>query len=103
MESSQLYFLLSRFEPSAHVVVEAQLHGLPVICSNRGGSGEAIVEGVTGFTCDPEDLADVVAKTVGLLEDPARLASFSAEARAHAAGYLRWADVADRVQAILTA
>src|SRR3954447_12975612 len=99
MRSARLYFLLSWFEPSAHVVAEAQSNGLPVICSTRGGSAEAIVEGVTGYAVDPGDVPAIVHKAMDLLLNEAKRDQFARAAYDHASRHLRWTNVADAVVA----
>jgi glycosyltransferase involved in cell wall biosynthesis len=40
-------------EPFGRVIVESYGHGVPVLASRRGGIGEIVDEGVTGFLFDP--------------------------------------------------
>jgi galacturonosyltransferase len=51
------------------VAIEAGYYSKPVICSNRGGLPEIIVNGKTGFVFDPDlknDLADKIEKFIKL-------------------------------------
>lgn len=53
------------YECSPLVTVEAQSHGLPVICSNTNASQEAVENGVTGLLFsagDPESLAQAIVR-----------------------------------------
>ncbi|MBI1799879.1 MAG: glycosyltransferase family 4 protein [Candidatus Eisenbacteria bacterium] len=65
-----------------NVVVEAMAMGVPCAGTRAAGLNEAIVPGVTGTLCEPEDaqaLADAIAP---LIEDPATLDRWGAQARA---------------------
>ena len=52
-------------EGFCNAVVEAQAHGVPVVCTDAGGLGENVEDGVTGLVVarrDPAALADGVAR-----------------------------------------
>jgi glycosyltransferase involved in cell wall biosynthesis len=54
-------------EPFGMAAVDAQACGTPVVAFKRGGLGEIIVDGVTGFLVAPDDIqaaADSVRKTI---------------------------------------
>jgi glycosyltransferase involved in cell wall biosynthesis len=56
-------------EPFGMAAAEAQACGTPVVAFRRGGLGEVIMDGVTGFLVPPDDLraaADAVAKVAGI-------------------------------------
>jgi glycosyltransferase involved in cell wall biosynthesis len=99
MRSAKVFLLLSRFEPSAHVIVEAQSNGLPVICSTRGGSAEGIVDGVTGYAVDPYDVDAIADRVVELMSDEDRRESFARAAHRNAVERHQWSNVADAVVA----
>ena len=44
-------------EPFGLAAAEAQACGTPVVAFRRGGLGEVIVDGVTGFLVPPDDIA----------------------------------------------
>jgi glycosyltransferase involved in cell wall biosynthesis len=44
-------------EPFGLVAIEAQAAGCPVVAYNRGGLGEVILDGRTGFAVEPDDEA----------------------------------------------
>ena len=49
--------------PLGTAALEAGGHGLPVICSNRGGLAEIVEDNVTGFVVDaerPDQLAQAI-------------------------------------------
>lgn len=73
-------------EAFARVVLEAQINGIPVVASRRGGLPEAVGDG--GLLID--DHTDVAAWKVALdslLDRPARHAVLSKRARAHAESF----------------
>jgi glycosyltransferase involved in cell wall biosynthesis len=45
-------------EPFARVVIESYSYGIPVLASRRGGIPENVIEGITGFLFEPNDLKD---------------------------------------------
>jgi glycosyltransferase involved in cell wall biosynthesis len=56
-------------EPFGLAAAEAQACGTPVVAFSRGGLGEVIVDGVTGFLVPPDDLraaTEAVAKVPGI-------------------------------------
>ncbi len=69
-------------EPFGMAAAEAQACGTPVIAFNRGGLGEVISAGRTGFLVTPDDL-ETAARCVGLAADLSRSAC-----RDHAVSHL---------------
>ena len=56
-------------EPFGLAAAEAQACGTPVVAFRRGGLGEVIVDGVTGFLVPPDDVgaaAEAVSKVAGI-------------------------------------
>jgi glycosyltransferase involved in cell wall biosynthesis len=56
-------------EPFGLAAAEAQACGTPVVAFGRGGLGEVIMDGVTGFLVPPDDIraaAEAVSKTAGI-------------------------------------
>jgi glycosyltransferase involved in cell wall biosynthesis len=56
-------------EPFGMAAAEAQACGTPVVAFRRGGLGEVIMDGVTGFLVPPDDLraaTEAVAKAAGI-------------------------------------
>jgi colanic acid/amylovoran biosynthesis glycosyltransferase len=51
-----------------NVVVEAAASGLPVVASDHGGIGEAVIDGQTGFLVPEHDTALLAARIVELLQ-----------------------------------
>ena len=62
-------------EPFGLAAAEAQACGTPVIAFSRGGLGEVIVDGVTGFLMPPDDVgaaAEAVSKAAGISRSACR-------------------------------
>jgi len=71
-------------EPFGMVAAEAQAAGTPVVAFRRGGLGEVIADGLTGYLVPPDDIA-AAAQAVAKARCIAR-----AECRRHAE---RWLDL----------
>ncbi|MBK7702080.1 MAG: N-acetyl-alpha-D-glucosaminyl L-malate synthase BshA [bacterium] len=67
---SDLCLLPSRHESFGLVALEAMACGTPVVATDRGGTSEFIERGLTGFLCDPDDIAGMAAVSIDLLQDP---------------------------------
>ncbi len=85
----------SPHEGLPHVVIEALVHGVPVLCAPGGGTAEVVQDGVNGLLVD--DFAAAIAR---VRDDPTllpRLAAGASEAGE------RWAftSVADRIERLL--
>jgi glycogen(starch) synthase len=72
--------LPSRYEPFGIVALEAAAAGAPLVASTAGGLGEVVVDGRTGVSFPPGDVAGLVDAVDAVLVDPV-----GARARAHAA------------------
>jgi glycosyltransferase involved in cell wall biosynthesis len=55
---ADVFCLPSRMDPSASVLAEAASYALPVVATAVGGNPERVVEGETGFLCEPRELAE---------------------------------------------
>jgi N-acetyl-alpha-D-glucosaminyl L-malate synthase BshA len=67
---SDLFLLPSIQESFGLAALEAMACGVPVVASRVGGLPEIVDEGVTGFTCVPDDLDGMAERGVRLLTDP---------------------------------
>ncbi|MBF0244953.1 MAG: glycosyltransferase family 4 protein [Planctomycetes bacterium] len=54
-----------------NVILEAMMHGLPVVASRTAGIPEALVDGESGILVEPGDPAALAAALTRLLDDPA--------------------------------
>jgi glycosyltransferase involved in cell wall biosynthesis len=62
-------------EPFGMVAAEAQACGTPVVAFRRGALGEVILDGLTGFLVEPDDIraaAGAVTRTPGLSRSECR-------------------------------
>lgn len=67
-------------------IIEAQAAGVPVVTSARGGAGEAIEDGVTGYGFAESDVDALSTALIRLLRDDNLASEMSAAARARACG-----------------
>ena len=63
--------LPSHYEPFGIVALEAAATGAPLVTSNVGGLGEAVINGETGVSFPPRDVAALAAAVRVVLDDPA--------------------------------
>jgi phosphatidylinositol alpha-1,6-mannosyltransferase len=63
------------------VFLEAAASGKPAIAGKAGGTGSAVLEGVTGLRVDGENVAEIAAALERLLNDPAESARMGQAAR----------------------
>ena len=61
--------LPSRYEPFGIIALEAAAAGTPLVASTAGGLGEAIVDGVTGLSFAPGDVAGLAAAVRKVLDN----------------------------------
>jgi glycogen(starch) synthase len=96
--------LPSHYEPFGIVALEAAATGAPLVTSNVGGLGEAVLNGVTGVSFPPHDVAALAAAVRVTLDDPAGAQRRAVAARARLTSDFDWATVADEtVQVYLAA
>jgi N-acetyl-alpha-D-glucosaminyl L-malate synthase BshA len=69
---ADLFLLPSAQESFGLAALEAMACEVPVISSNVGGLPEIVRDGVTGYSCAPDDVAAMASLAVGLLKDAAR-------------------------------
>jgi glycosyltransferase involved in cell wall biosynthesis len=65
-------------EPFGRVVIEAFVHGVPVIGARSGGIPETVEPGVNGALFAPGDDVELAERIAELVEDPGRVATLSA-------------------------
>lgn len=74
---ADLKLLLSEKESFGLVLLEAMACGVPCIGTNIGGIPEVIVDGQTGYICEPADIEDIADKSLKILTNPNLWKSFS--------------------------
>ncbi len=78
---ADIFLLPSDHESFGLVALEAMSCGVTVIATRTGGMPEVITDGVSGFLCDPGDVAGMSTLAVALAGDPARRAQVARAAR----------------------
>ena len=63
--------LPSHYEPFGIVALEAAAAGTPLVTSNVGGLGEAVINGKTGVSCPPRNVGALASAVRKVLDDPA--------------------------------
>lgn len=87
--------LPSRYEPFGIIALEAAAAGTPLITSTAGGLGEAVVDGVTGMSFQPGDIAGLTSAVREVLDDPAGAQERAVAARARLTSDFDWYQVAE--------
>ncbi len=96
--------LPSHYEPFGLAALEAAAAGTPLATSNTGGLGEAVIDGQTGTSFPPRDVARLAAAVRAVLDDPAAAQRRARAARQRLTSDFDWQTVAQRtVQVYLTA
>lgn len=94
LHAADALVLPSRYEPFGIVALEAAAAGTPVIASTAGGLGEAVVDGVTGTSFPPGDVAALTAAVRSVLDDPRSAAHRAETAAARLTADFSWDTVA---------
>jgi len=81
LAASDISVLPSHEEGFSNVILESMAAGLPVVATEVGGNGEAILNGVTGWLVPSRDPTALSAKILDLLRDPARSRAWGARGR----------------------
>jgi phosphatidylinositol alpha-1,6-mannosyltransferase len=84
------------------VYLEASACGLPVLAGNSGGAPDAVVEGVTGFCVNGNDIDEIATKSVELLADSTLAKKMGEQGRAWVEQNWRWEIWSDKFQGLLT-
>lgn len=86
--------LPSHYEPFGIVALEAIAAGVPLVTSNVGGLGEAVISGQTGMSFPPRDIAALAAAIEIVLADPAAAQQRALAARERLTSDFDWRTVA---------
>lgn len=68
-------------EPFGRVIIEAMLHGIPVVAVEGGGPSEILEHGRTGLLVPPQDVHRLAAAMVRIASDPCYAAALAAGGR----------------------
>lgn len=86
--------LPSHYEPFGIAALEAAAAGIPLVTSNAGGLGEAVIDGRTGLSFPPRDVTALAAAVRAALDDPAGAQQRAVAARARLTSDFDWHTVA---------
>lgn len=86
--------LPSHYEPFGIVALEAAATGAPLVTSNVGGLGEAVIDGETGRSFPPRDVAALASAVRAVLDDPAGAQRRAVAARERLDSTFDWRTVA---------
>ena len=86
--------LPSHYEPFGLVALEAAAAGTPLVTSNIGGLGEAVINGQTGVSCPPRDVAALASAVRTVLDDPDGAQRRASAARERLTSDFDWRTVA---------
>jgi glycogen(starch) synthase len=87
--------LPSHYEPFGIVGLEAAAAGAPLVASNVGGLGEAVIDGETGMSFAPRDIAGLADAVRRVLDDPDAAQQRAIAARNRLTSDFDWSTVAD--------
>ncbi|MGE0217142.1 glycosyltransferase family 4 protein [Mycolicibacterium sp.] len=86
--------LPSHYEPFGIVALEAAAAGTPLVTSTAGGLGEAVIDGETGLSYPPSDVAALATAVRAVLDAPQAAAQRAQAARQRLTNEFAWATVA---------
>jgi glycogen(starch) synthase len=95
--------LPSHYEPFGIVALEAAAAGAPLVTSNVGGLGEAVIDGVTGLSYPPRSIPALAAAVRTVLDDPAAAQRHALAARKRLTSDFSWPTVADETTQVYLA
>jgi N-acetyl-alpha-D-glucosaminyl L-malate synthase BshA len=84
LPAADVFLLPSEHESFGLAALEAMACEIPVVGSRVGGLHEVIVEGETGYLCDPHDVACMTQLILSLLSDEERRRTMGEKARQRA-------------------
>ncbi len=95
--------LPSHYEPFGIVALEAAAAGTPLVTSNIGGLGEAVINGHTGVSCPPRDVRALASAIRSVLDDPDAAQRRARAARERLTSDFDWHTVAEETAQVYLA
>jgi glycogen synthase len=95
--------LPSHYEPFGLAALEAAAAGTPLVTSNIGGLGEAVIDGQTGLSCPPRDVTRLAAAVRAALDDPDAAQRRARAARDRLTSDFDWRTVAEETAQVYLA
>jgi glycosyltransferase involved in cell wall biosynthesis len=71
LSALDVFMLTSKMEGTPNVIIEAQMLGVPVVCTDAGGSAECVEDGVTGWVVRNRNAALLARRVSEILGDDA--------------------------------
>jgi phosphatidyl-myo-inositol dimannoside synthase len=84
------------------VYLEASAAGKPVIGGRSGGTGDAILDGITGLRVNGDSIDQIVDAVIALLSDSEKASTLGANGRRWVQEAFAWESIVGRTQALLT-
>jgi glycogen(starch) synthase len=94
LHNADAVVLPSHYEPFGIVALEAAAAGAPLVTSTAGGLGEAVIDGQTGISCAPRDVAGIAAAVRTVLDNRQTAQARAVAARERLTSEFDWATVA---------
>ncbi|ASO18885.1 glycogen(starch) synthase [Actinoalloteichus hoggarensis] len=94
LAAADVVVLPSRYEPFGIVALEAAAAGAPLVASTAGGLGEVVLDGETGLSFTPGDVAGLTSGVRRVLADPASAARRASAARDRLSTDFAWPAIA---------
>ncbi len=94
LHSAHAVVLPSHYEPFGIAALEAAAAGAPLVTSNVGGLGELVINGQTGMSFAPRDLAGLATAVRQVLDDPDKAQQRAIAARERLTSDFDWGTVA---------
>ena len=85
-------------EPFGRTLIEAMLHGVPVVATDSGGNPEIITDGETGILVAPDDPGAMADAALALINNPDRAQNIAANAKTAAQNRFSAAAHARRIE-----
>ncbi len=95
--------LPSHYEPFGLAALEAAATGTPLVTSNVGGLGEAVIDGQTGVSYPPRNVSALAAAVHTVLDDPVAAQTRAMAARERLSADFDWHTVADETAQVYLA
>ncbi len=100
LAAADVVVLPSRYEPFGIVALEAAAAGAPLVASTAGGLAELVVDGETGLSITPGDVAGIADAVTEVLTDPTAAARRARAAKARLAAEFNWEGIASATAAV---
>ena len=84
----------SRYEGFPLVILEAMASTRPVVASNVGGIGEAVLDNQTGFLVEKDNINQLAEKIIQLLNAPKKREKMGHLARKRVSAHFNWENIA---------